>query len=428
MRVVVRLAGESIPWRYRDSDRLGHWLDDTPWAGPPAVKVLRVADTSAAPAVLSALRDAVAAADRGRTGVCCDELDPAAVAGEGFRAASGAHLGVPAGRPALEYAAAAGRACAARPAVWLVPPLPADRPQAVGEATQFADLLAKAYPSARLVVLFADTPAVKLGGFCFDLSEGTPAAGSDLLCVAPDRLWPHYLHRRLAWEAGGHLPRAERLAAVATRVRPGDDGGLEAALNASAVAAHEALGPAGQAATAAGVAACVGRAGVAAALPAGAFWSPTHLAGTLPVPWVARALLLRQPVGPFEQFLRGALLCLPIVQELLTTCFLLETQVRGRADLAQPPPDDSPSHGHWGRFRAGRGMTATLTPPGCPAAPSGPWAFASLGEIIARDDPAARQGDWRHEVRDLRNHLAHGHHVGWDAIRLARRLATRLRG
>ena len=309
-----------------------------------------------------------------------------------------------------------------------MPPLPADRPQAVGEATQFADLLAKAHPSARLVVLFADTPSAPLGGVCYDLSEGTPAAGSDLLTVPADRLWPHYLHRRLAWEAGGHLPRAERLAAVATRVRPGDDAGLEAALNAQALAGYEALSPAGQVAIAAGVAACVGRAAAGAALPAGAFWSPAYLAGILPVPWVSRALLLRRPAAPFEQFLRGALLCLPLAQELLTACFLLETQVRGRADLAEPPPDDSASHGHWGRFRASRGRTAALYPDHCPTAPTGPWAFASLGEIIARGDPAAPSGDWRHEVRELRNHLAHGHYVGWEAVRLARRLATLSRG
>ncbi len=308
-----------------------------------------------------------------------------------------------------------------------MPPLPADRPQAVDEATQFAVLLAKAHPSARLVVLFADTPAAPLGGICYDLSEGSPAAGSDLLSVPDSRLWVHYLHRRLAWEAGGHLPRAERLAAVAARVRPGDDDALEVALNALAAAAHDALGPAGRAAVAAGVAACVGRPTTGVTPPAGAFWSPAHLAGVLPVPWVARALLLRCPVGPFEQFLRGALLCLPVAQELLTACFFLEAQVRGRADLAEPPPADAECRKHWGKFRDGWGCTAGLYPAHCPATPAGPWAFASLGEIIARVDPRAPLSDWRHEVRELRNHLAHGHNAGWEAVGLARRLATRSR-
>ena len=134
------------------------------------------------------------------------------------------------------------------------------------------------------------------------------------------------------------------------------------------------------------------------------------------------------PVGPFEQFLRGALLCLPVAQELLTACLLLETQVRGRAALTEPPPADAECQKPRGKFRAGWGLTAGLYPAHCPATPAGPWAFASLGEVIARHDPRAPAGDWRHEVRQLRNHLAHGHNAGWDAVRLARRLATRSRG
>lgn len=147
---------------------------------------------------------------------------------------------------------------------------------------------------------------------------------------------------------------------------------------------------------------------------------------TAPVPWFARALLGEDPVRPFSEFLRGSLLCLPISQELLTDCFLIETHIRGRVRLPPTPPDEAKCHEPWRRFTAGDSLASILFPPGTPAVPTSAWAFASLGEILVHETDRVPGPDWRHQVRELRNHLAHGHYAGWEAVRLARRLASRL--
>jgi hypothetical protein len=158
MRIVVRLAGESLPWRYKDGDRLGSWIDSRPWTGRPVAEVIRVADRSAADHVLVAVQDAVTAADRGTTGVESVVLDPWEVAAGGFKAAAAAYLGVSPSKPLQDVAKAISRGPADRPTMWLVPPLPLERPQLLHETEQFLDLLAKLVPAARLGVVFTDSP------------------------------------------------------------------------------------------------------------------------------------------------------------------------------------------------------------------------------------------------------------------------------
>lgn len=425
MRLVVRLAGEPLPWRYKDSDRLGDWIDARPWAGPPSSRVIRVADRDAAAPVLAAIHDAVAAADGGRTGVGAVEPDPAVAAASGFAAAAAEYLGANPRRPDAELAKIVGRGADGRPTVWLVPPLPVERPQLVHETAGFLDLLAKLVPSARLAVVFTDTPASPLTGMCFDITAGGPPAGSEVLTAADARAWSHYLHRRLAWEAGGHRARAERRSAAvdAAGVRLGDDERLEAVLNREAEADYAGLSDAEKAGIAGGIEACVRSAGLTD--PPAYFWNPAHLIGAAPVPWVARALLRSTPARADAEFLRGSMLCLPLSQELLTACFLIESHIRARVRLPAAPPDEAKCRETWDRFRAGKSMAASLYPPSYPA-PTGPWAFAALGEILAHAPNAAPGSDWRHDARELRNHLAHGHHPGWAAVVLTRRLASRL--
>lgn len=427
MRLVVKLAGEPLAWRYKDADRLGNWIDDRPWTGPPVAEVIRLIAPAAADHTLAAVRDAVTAADRGATRVETFELDPAAAAAEGFAGAAAGFFGAASTRPLPELARALARNLIDRPVVWLVPPLPIDRPQILVETEGFLDLLAKLAPGARTVVVFTDTPRSPLTGRCFDLTTGGPVVSSDLLTAPDARVWPQYLHRRLAWESGGHLPRAEQLAAAVTaaRLRLGDDEELERLLNAEAAASFGRLSHAERALAEAGVEVCVTRGGAGLA-GSELFWPPWHLSGTAPVPWVARALVARNPSRPFADFIRGSMLCLPTAQELLSACLLIENHIRGRVRLPPAPPDTASCHTLWTRFQDGTAFGIALYPDNCPSSPTGPWAFASLGEILANEIGRPPGPDWRHDVRELRNHLAHGHHVGWEAVRLARRLLSRI--
>lgn len=428
MRLVVRLAGEPLPWRYKDSDRLGNWIDSRPWTGRPTVEVIRVADPTNVEHVLAAVQDAVTAADHGSTGVESVILDPSETASGGFRAAAAAYLNISPIKPLPDLARLITRGPSDRPTMWLVPLLTSERPQVVHETESFLDLLTKTAPGARLGVVFTDTPKAPLTGRCHDLTTGGPAAGTDLLTTPDARLWPLYLHRRLAWEAGGRQSRAERLDAAvdAAGLRVGDDAGFEAVLTRESVETYDCLDPAVRARTLSSLETCVSRTSPIDSTVAEHFWNPGHLAGTAPVPWVARALLGQEPTRPFAEFLRGSLLCLPISQELLTACFLMETHIRGRVRLPPNPPADAACHEPWRRFTTKGSLAADLYPQGSPTTPTGPWAFASLGEILIHELAQPAGNDWRHQVRELRNHLAHGHHAGWEAVRLTRRLASRL--
>lgn len=428
MRIVVRLAGATLSWRFKDSDRLGSWIDSRPWLGRSTVSVIRVADQEAADCLFAAVSDAVTAADRGATGVSCSLLDSSEAAAGGFKAAVAIYFGLSPTRTDLDLAAIIGREAASRPTIWLVPQLRCERSRIIDETDQFLDLVSKIVPTSRLNVIYTDTPHFPLTGRCFDLVVGSPVSGGDLLTISEAILWPHYVHRRIAWEAGGNLSHAQRIAAAveSASIGEGDDETLETVMNREAARGYSQLSSNEQAQILEGVRACVVIDNQKQITIRDKFWHPEQLPGATTIPWVARALLQLNPKRQFADFLRAAMLCLPISQELLVSCFLIETHIRSRVRVPIDPPEFASCHAKWNDFLAGGSLYSQLCPSSCPAAPTGPWAFASLGEILAHEISKPSGNDWRHRVRELRNHLAHGHHVGWEAIRLARRLACRL--
>ena len=66
-----------------------------------------------------------------------------------------------------------------------------------------------------------------------------------------------------------------------------------------------------------------------------------------------------------------------------------------------------------------------MYPAGCPA-PDGPWPIASLGEVYNRFAGNGAARAVRNRLLDLRNHLAHGHYVGWESVRTAVELRQHL--
>ena len=147
----------------------------------------------------------------------------------------------------------------------------------------------------------------------------------------------------------------------------------------------------------------------------GLYWEPGGLNDSMPAPWLARGLLLQRPDGVGADCLRGCLVCMPLAQDLLTVCLQLEARERGSLVAPEDIAADSEATEHWGRFQHGISLTYRLYPAGCPAAPGGPWSFASFGQVL-RHSGANRRRDALYRLLELRNHLAHGHYVGWEAV------------
>src|SRR5438270_6539083 len=157
MRILVRVAGRSAYWAFRDGERLGDWVAARPWLAGPRVRVVRLATPESAEPIFVAIQGATAAADLGASEVACRRLDPARVAADGFESAILYGLGVGAGSDRYEALEQAAQRLSERPRLFLVAPLPTGRPQTADEATACADLVSQLAPGARLAVLLLDT-------------------------------------------------------------------------------------------------------------------------------------------------------------------------------------------------------------------------------------------------------------------------------
>jgi hypothetical protein len=422
MRIVIRLGGHTLPWRFREGDRLGDWVASRPWHDRSEVRIVRLAGAGAVAPVFDAVQQAVVGADQGATEIQSLRLNPQQVAEGGFECSLARRLGVSVGADRYAMLQAVGRCLADRPCLCLVPPLPVDRPQAAQDAEAGVDLLSKVVPGARACVLLADLRDRPLAGVAFDLTTGAPAAGLGLAADPADGLWARYLHVRLAWEAGGDPCRAEAIISTIGRIDPGEDGALERGLNSYARSEWARLSEGLRRRIAerrGGVRGHGHRArdeAVRDPAAAGLYWQPGEPAESMPAPWLARALLLAQSDGAGTEFLRGCLVCVPLAQELVMACLQLEARERGRLIACEDRDAGPEAREHWDRFQHGESLTYTLYPPACPAAPRGPWSFASFGQVLREFNDGAPWPDPRYRLLELRNHLAHGHYVGWKAV------------
>jgi hypothetical protein len=328
----------------------------------------------------------------------------------------------------LDAATAVGTEAAVTSRLFLFPLLPSDRPQLRSELEQFADLVTKVESLARFAIVCLDTPVSQLGGRCHDLVDGLIPAPTNLLSVAEPAAWRIYLHHRIAWETGGRVAAAVALEEelVSGGLPVGADQGFEDRLAEAATKRFAMLDGVIRSQIDAVVRKSVAREDLVGLFPADLFWSPTESAGLLPRPWVARALLAAMPDHQHSELLRNCLVCVPLGHALLAACAVFETQVRSRVKLPSSPEPDAPCIGPWQLFLTGGGLERELFPPSGPGLPTSPWEFASLGECLAKEVVKDRSGSWRHDIRVIRNHLAHGHHVGWSAVKTLRRLSERV--
>jgi hypothetical protein len=408
-----------------------------PWLEGCALRVLRVGSADQAAAICATVRGTVRRYDDGRSGVVFHEVAATELAG-GVAAAVAVALELPAGLNRLELLSRTAERLADRPTVFFLTPAREGRPQLGDEAAQWVDRLEKIDARVRVLLFLLDTPGQRVVGEVFDLSLGLPAerllTGPD---VPDDEIWQGYLHRRLAWEAGGDFARAAAADVAVADLALGDESSFETLLNRSARQAFADLAPALATEIQEYVEHRLRQTRSALWLAqrtttlesARLLWRPPGTDTALPVPWLARGLLLASLVPLAALHLRACLVCGPLAHELLDCCFDLEAQERASAlarKLGRQPPEAAGNR-HQSFLEPGS-YAAALYPTGCPALPDDPWPFATFGEFLSVMAPGDPRREVWYDLLNLRNHLAHGHYVAWSAVQKLREIEDALRG
>lgn len=403
-------------WHPRGAPALSGWLRDRPWCSTGGVRWVRVADEAGAEEVVDAIRRAVRVIDDGATEVRVARLAPAAALRDPVAALAEAVGCAPPSGDARARVRSLGRVLDSPPWVFVV--TPGGAPPPVAFSALVDDLQRLTPPVALTVVGLTMAASVEADDFV----HGVPWAPMPTAQGAED--WRWYLRLRVAWEAAGRLDLATAWWPALSGLIPGDDAALEHALNACATGRWVALAPAARA----GLARWCGR--VEAAQPRGGedlapdldalFWPPDGQPLRRPAAWAARALLVEGHAAAGHEALRRALVCAPLTREILGRCIELEAAVRARLPVTGAVRPDTELGA--ARYLAAGTAERAHYPDGCPGMPRSPWSFASLGEFIAAAPLDATRRGVLHDLRGLRNHLAHGHYASWQAVRSLRRL------
>ena len=148
-------------------------------------------------------------------------------------------------------------------------------------------------------------------------------------------------------------------------------------------------------------------------------WHPAHDAerGLQPVPWIARALLRRQPPPPGRALLRGCDACEPLAVAALARCLQLEAVLKARAYTAHRGITDAAAQRVNPSLATQRDVLRDrrLVPGTSAARADRLFDFAGLNDVLEfLPDASIRQLGV--QLRDVRNALAHGHPASWTLV------------
>lgn len=424
MLLQIELAGHTGYWRFPGTVGFAQWLGDCPWYSQGGACALRLPGRSHGLAFADAVERAVHGWDRGATGARVEMLDGAALRGS-LRESLARRVGIPADASTWQVRDALARLFAERPTVIMVtPPSSGSGMDLWQEAAAIRDEVSKTDLAPPLTWILLDNALGRTDSrVAFDFTRGQPVFGVFDTATRDDAaLWHAYLHARLAWEAGGDPAVADAMcSALTSALRPGADDALEAGLNEWSEKNYREL----SAADRDGLEGCLrGSIGQLTRLVShGLLWRPPGSRSPLPPPWVSRALLATEPGHPRAWLLRGALVCVPLANELMARCQELEHQLKSNAvadaRAITAPPEEV--RRLWLRYREGQDAT-TYYPVGHPAPPNAEgdaWLFASLGQFL--HEPGSPLGrrctESELHLSRLRNTLAHGHYVCWRHVR-----------
>ena len=422
MRLVITIAERSLAWTFTDSERIDAWISSCPWWNGGGFILVRLCSPSAVDSTALALRRCIRGADDGAE-VRVDEL----VATEnGLAPAVADKIGFSSDLRELERIDLIAQKLAVHPRVFILWP----GTSSLEETLELLERLQKHRDEPSPTFVLLDTKDHPLGGEECDLTTGWPV--QPLLeepGVPEKRLWPAYLHHRVAWETGGDTERAQSwdkgsLSALPTR----DDSAFETWLNERArgsvkdfsiEAKKQAVSMLDRT-----LRLTTQESPLLETAPQllreGLLWRPPGAAAVQPVPFVARALLLDgdEYITPLKPLLRSCLVCKPMAHEVLARCLELEarerTVVRAHGDLITPSIE---LERRWRHFENGAETSdRPFYPPGCPACPDDVWTFATFGEFLQAMKRNIHGTSHRHALRRLRNAVAHGRYVSWATL------------
>ncbi len=227
--------------------------------------------------------------------------------------------------------------------------------------------------------------------------------------------WEWYVRHRLIAEAGGRLDVAMELATPPSLWTLADDASLERYLERTARERFSALPDELQAM----IASALARPERVGRLPRRDLETAR---GREPAPWVVRGY--SASAAKVAPWLWRAVVCRPVASALLQACAELESAERaGRSPIGMPDDEALRVAGEYerpdGRERPHYHAINILRP-------TMPWDFATFGAWLSRVSSDRRRVEALHALRSLRNHLAHGHHAGWHAVSVVRRLHREL--
>jgi hypothetical protein len=230
--------------------------------------------------------------------------------------------------------------------------------------------------------------------------------------------WAAYLHERVAWHAAGSIDRVDSLSHRIGAISVGADRDLETALGLDADEAFAVLGGPVRNDLLTSTRTLSGHSNLT--IPRGL--SGQSRVVSRPAPWLARALLRAKPDHPERRYLASLTVCRPLADRLLGQCQDMEQRCRDR--LLPQLPDNL--HDQWvssryAKYKA-RQSAEYIYAPGELLDLQSEWEFADFESIIKASNLNKREGDIMHELRILRNILAHGQAIGWKATTTIERL------
>lgn len=451
MDLRVTLAGSDARWRFADSLHLEAWLASRPWVEGGGVRLVETSGTEQARLLQEALPGAVHAWDQGRSNIVTRVLTDFSPAGDARELVSSGLQGpleqTP--RKALE---AGVRVLGEQQTLVVLDGTELSEAAVrrfVEVATQACSDMAKLSPLAALTALVLHPPGLRHTEPSWRFAMGGPTG--ELLGRAdapPSQQWASYVHTRLAWEVAGSLDAALQWNALASALAPGDDAGLEALLNTLADEAWRQLPAEYQALPSDYLRLLAASWGseelvrVTAALgTARLCWRPLGVGHARPAPWVARALIRKGGLSPQAKAqLRACLTCAPLAREILSRCLDLESYLRARhaADLRPGVAAEGQADfdSFWGKGApTGRGTGPVAQgafdrqhyPDGAAAAQAlDASAFLTMGGFLSGVSVSGTRRAQMHNVRMLRNSVAHCHYVSWASLRMLASLESQL--
>lgn len=429
MNLPVNLAGHAGRWRFHGSSRIDELLASAPWESGGGVSIVRTVLGFSRDVTDALVRD-IRAAEGGRLGARILAV-PSEQLGDGLVQALDRirRPGNESGPAGLEQMNKVADWLTNQPMVLLVGPAPAGlAPTVLAEARDLHDWTSKKATERAVTVLILDTPNDWSGAGCIDLTVGWPVDPTlPTYAEGMGRLWRSYLHARITWETAGDLSRASRWSEAGfSCLADEDDNGCERLLNQLSAEDYRKAGSSIRKTLinyiTAFLQATRSRKDLLQRaddlLRDGLLWRPDGSGWLQPVPWAARAALSANAIPEAKSLLCGCLICRPLALELQGRCLDLESRERAvcwtsRTRNAFHVEADR----RWQNYSVDpTDYARVFYPVGCPAEPTDSWPFTTFGEFLHATSPNSPQWTVWHDLRELRNGLAHNHYLCWRVL------------